>query len=60
MKVLIIPVQESILKDKDKIFNALNKAGEQLYVDYLRSNMQWAEVTKDDPYVEIRMEQGEE
>lgn len=60
MKVLIIPVQESFLEDKDKIFNVLNKAGEQLYVDYLRSNMQWAEVTKDDPYVEIRMERGEE
>lgn len=57
MKILIIPVQESIAKDLNTIYNALEKSGEQEYANKMRNSVQWGEVTPADPYIEMRVDE---
>lgn len=53
MKFLIIPVREAPAEDYAKIYDALKLAGEQDYATYFRRAVDWAEVSPDNPYLEV-------
>lgn len=57
MKVLILPVKETPEKDFNRLCMALRRDGASDLATFFCQKASWAEVTKDDPYVEIRMEQ---
>lgn len=54
MKILIIPVKETVHEDFKKIHNGLHAIGECEYVNFLDQNVSWAEVDEANPYVEVQ------
>ncbi len=54
MKILIIPVKETVYEDFKKIHNGLHAIGECEYANFLAQNVSFSEVDEADPYVEIQ------
>ena len=57
MEVLIIPVKESAAEDFQKIYNGLRATGNKEYAYYAWKKVVIANVTKESPYVEIKIEE---
>lgn len=60
MIFLVLPVKETPEKDFNKICMALRRDGESALATFLCQKAQWGEVTPDDPYIEIRMENNKQ
>ena len=54
MRVLIIPVKETVQSDYKKIHNGLHAIGECEYANFLDENVSFAEVDEANPYVEVQ------
>ena len=60
MKFLIIPCLGTLAKDREIIYDALEFALEKDYARHFRENAQWCEADSSNPYVEIKIPEGNE
>ena len=54
MKVLIVPIKETVCDDFLKIHNGLHAIGECELANFFDENVSFAEVDEANPYVEIQ------